>query len=70
MLRQYGTAGYSRSMDAALKDNRVADKPLIVRATKVSDAASSDLVLQAADAAKVAGLASLLAQGRVIIVID
>jgi hypothetical protein len=70
MLRQYGTAGYSRSMDAALKDNRVADKPLIVRATRVADGASTDLVLQAADAAKVAAMANLLAQGRVIIVLD
>ncbi|HET6346807.1 MAG TPA: hypothetical protein VFH51_17870, partial [Myxococcota bacterium] len=59
------------SMDAALKDNRVADKPLIVRAVKVAEGgAATDLVLQAADAAKVAVMASLLAQGRVIIVLD
>lgn len=69
-LRQHGPTSYTKSLELASKDSRVADKPLIIRAQKLVTAGGADLVIAAADAAKMATLKSVLTQGRVIIVVD
>ena len=69
-VTKHGIAGYTTSLDTAMKDARVADKPLIVRATKLSEKGGSDLVLAAEDVTKVQKLAGALADARVIIVTD
>ena len=53
-----------------MKDSRIAGKPIVVKALKVSEPGSSDLVVSAADAQKLAALAAVLQQGKVIIVTD
>jgi hypothetical protein len=70
-LRAGGVASYVKSLDQATKDGRVAGKPLVIKAAKLADGSNgSDVVIGAEDAAKLAGLKSLLAQGKVIIVTD
>lgn len=69
-LLQRGVAAYTRSLDGALKDLRVTDKPLILRALKVADSGPGDLVLATSDAAKVTALKPVLALGKVVIVLD
>ena len=69
-VKKHGVAGYSKSLDSAIRDSRVADKPLIVRAQKLSAAGGSDVVISGEDAAKVGQLATLLAGGKVIFVTD
>ncbi|MBI5510165.1 MAG: LPP20 family lipoprotein [Deltaproteobacteria bacterium] len=69
-VNKHGIAGYTGSLDGAMKDNRVTDKPLIVRAAKLAQAGGSDLVLSADDAAKIAKLAGVLADAKLIIVTD
>ncbi len=69
-IARHGVCGYSSSLDTATKDGRVADKPLIIRAVKLAKQGGSDLVVSAADAGKLKKLASVLADGKVIIVVD
>jgi hypothetical protein len=69
-LKKHGVAGYAGSVELAMKDVRVAGKPLVVRAQKLAKAGGSDLVITAEDGAKLTKLASLLANGKVIIVTD
>ncbi len=61
-----GVASYFYRMDEALKDPRVADKPLLLKGKK-SD--GSDIVLGAEQRKRIAENASLLASGRVIILV-
>lgn len=67
---QRGIATYHKSMDGATKSKRVASKPVMVKALKLAAPGSSDLVIGAADLAKIASVKSALQQGRVVIVVD
>ncbi len=69
-VKRHGVAGYTKNLDGALKDARVADKPLVVRAQKLTAAGASDLVISAEDGAKIAKLTGALANAKVIIVTD
>jgi hypothetical protein len=69
-VAKHGIAGYTASLDTAMKDARVADKPLIVRASKLNEKGGSDLVLAAEDVTKVQKLTATLADAKVIIVTD
>ena len=62
-----GVASYFQSMDQARQDPRVADRPLVIRAAK---AQGSDIILGSDERKKLAESPSLLANGRVIILID
>jgi len=62
-----GVASYFHSVDQARQDPRVADRPLVIRAAK---AQGSDLILGSDERKKLAESPSLLANGRVIILID
>ena len=63
--RSAGVCGYARRVEDALKDPRVADKPLVVKVAKTD---GSDVVIAAAERKKLAESAAVLADGRVIIV--
>ncbi len=63
-----GYASYARDVDAARKDGRVKDKPMVVKALRLASAGSPDVVISAEDAAKLKG-ATALSDGRVVIVI-
>jgi len=70
-LKTNGIAGYLKKLDEAKKSARVGDKPLVVKALRLSGA--SDLVIANADAEKLRdpkGNVSYLGEGRVIIVAD
>jgi hypothetical protein len=67
---QRGIATYHKSVDAATKSKRVASKPVLVKAMKLAAPGSSDLVIGAADLAKVASAKNALQQGRIVIVVD
>jgi hypothetical protein len=69
-MRANGVAAYSRSLDQAMKDGRISGKPMVIKAMKVSEPGSSDLVISGADAQKLGTLVSVLQQGKVIIVTD
>jgi hypothetical protein len=62
-----GVASYFHSIDQARQDPRVADRPLVIRAAK---AQGSDIILGSDERKKLAESPSLLADGRVIILID
>ncbi len=68
-----GMAGYMKDEAAARKNPRVADKPLMVKAIKVSGDARVDLVISNADAAIIQNASqnlSMLEKCRVIILVD
>ena len=69
-IRERGVVRYTKSLDQAMKDARVAGKPLILKAKRLSEKGSADLVLENADATKLATLGSILGEAKVIIVID
>jgi hypothetical protein len=69
-VKRHGVAGYSRTLDEALKDARVSDKPLVVRALKLPELGGTDAILSAEDAAKITKMPTLLSNGKVIIVTD
>ncbi len=68
-----GMAGYLKDLNAAQTNPRVADKPLLVKAVKVSGGARVDLTISNADAAALQSTAqnlSVLEKCRVILLID
>jgi len=69
-LRRNGAAAYSKSLDQAGKDPRVGAKPAVFKATRLAEAGGADLVLAGADVEKLRKLQGVLAEGRVIIVVD
>lgn len=72
-LAQGGIAGYVKDVDAAKGNERVGDKPLIVKALRLADKTKTDIVISNADADKLRdpnSNLSFLADGRVIIVVD
>jgi len=60
-----GVCGYFRRLEDALKDPRVADKPLVIKVVK---AEGSDIVISREQRKKLADSSAVLADGRVIIV--
>lgn len=69
-LAKRGMAAYYRSLDQAANDARVGGKPLIVKAVRTVEPASSDLVVAASDAAKLERLRGVLAEAKIAIIID
>jgi len=69
-LRRQGVAGWAKSLETAKKDGRVGAKPAILKAEKLWEAGSSDLVLAAADAEKLRKWGGLLSSAAVVIVTD
>lgn len=69
-LRANGACGYNKSLAAAKKDPRVGDKPLVVKALRIPETGSADLVIADADAKKLQMIGAVLAKGSVIIVTD
>lgn len=70
---QQGMSGYSKNIDTAISNQRVADHPLIVKGLKTDPLSLSDIVISNADAAKLRSTSqnlSLLKQCRVMIVMD
>ena len=70
---QQGMAGYSRSLEAARKNERVTDKPLVVKALKSAGASSSDIVISNVDARTLQAAAQklkFLEQCKVMIILD
>ena len=65
-----GVCGYVKTVDAANKDPRVTGKPLVLKALRLTEAGSADLVLSEADAAKLTKLGAILGKGNVVIVTD
>lgn len=68
-----GVAAYSRDIAAGERDERVAPRPLIVKAIKAAASGPSDIVISNSDAAKVRGSAhnlKLLQTCRVIIIME
>ncbi len=68
-----GMVGYLKDPDAAKMNPRVTDKPLMVKAQKVSGAGRVDLVISNADAAMIQSASqnlSFLEKCRVIILVD
>ena len=70
MLRAFGVALFVRSMEAALRDPRVADRAMIVRASAAVPGKSTQVVVNDADADAIAALPALLREGRVVFVTD
>ena len=70
VVAERGIASYSKSLNKAKTDNRVAGKPVIVKGVKAAAKGSADVVVSSADAATLTKLASVLAEGRVVIVTD
>jgi hypothetical protein len=70
VLRQSGAAVYTKSVDAAKRDSRIGQNPLIIKASSVGSM-PSDLVISKDDASKLQGEnLYFLAEGRVVIATD
>lgn len=72
-LAQGGIAGYVKDVDGAKGNERVGQKPLVVKALRLADKTKTDIVISNADADKLRDPntnLSFLAEGRVIIVVD
>lgn len=70
---QQGMSGYAKDLEAAAKNQRVTDNPLLVKGIKTSGPGNSDIVISNADAAAIRGAAdnlSFLKKCRVMIVVD
>ena len=53
-----GMVGYEKSIESAVKNERVADNPLVVKAIDVKGPNKTDLVISEADARKIHNAAS------------
>ena len=53
-----GMVGYDKNLDKAIKNERVADTPVVVKAIKTSGPNKTDVVISNADASKIHGLAA------------
>jgi len=70
---QQGMSGYSKNMNTAVKNQRVTENPLIVKAIKTEGPGKTDLVINNTEASNLRGASenlSFLKQCRVIIVVD
>lgn len=69
VIKSTGMVAYFLNIDAAKKNAKVTDNPVVVKALKLLDNGKCDLVLSKDDAAKVTG-APVLKKGRVVVVVD
>ncbi len=70
---QQGMVGYMKDLSAAQSNPRVTDKPLIVKALKLSGDSRVDMVISNADAATLHGMSqnlSFLEKCRVVVLVD
>jgi hypothetical protein len=70
---QQGMSGYAKDIRQAAKNDRVTDRPLIVKGLKTSGPGSSDIVISNSDAGAIRSASenlSFLKQCRVMIVVD
>jgi len=70
---QQGMVGYAKDVNAAQTNNRVTDKPLIIKVVRVTGPAKCDLVISDSDASRILGAAenlSFLQKCRVMVVLD
>ncbi len=70
---QQGMVGYAKDVNAAQTNSRVTDRPLIIKAVRVTGPAKCDLVISNSDASKILGAAenlSFLQKCRVMVVLD
>ena len=70
---QYGMTGYLTDLSAAMKNPRVADRPLIIKGLRIGGAKGTDIVVSNTDAARLRSASENLAflrQCRVLIVMD
>lgn len=68
-----GIVGYTKNLEGALKNARVAPNPLVIKTIKVTGPGNTDLVIKNADAQGLRDMSknlSFLEQCRVIIVVD
>jgi hypothetical protein len=68
--RQYGIAGYSRTMAAAGADKRSGKSPIMVKAVGLGIQNSTALVISSQDSKKFQQLNGILSRGRVVIVTE
>ena len=71
-VERQGIVGYAKSLNEAKANQRVAENPLVIKATKVSGANNRDLVISNEDARKIRELAkniNFLDRAKVIIVV-
>ena len=70
---QQGMSGYAKDISMAVKNQRVADNPLVVKGIKTQGAGHSDIVISNADASRLKSVSenlSFLKMCRVMIVVD
>ena len=70
---QQGMSGYARDFDAACRNPRVTDNPLLVKGLKTDGSGGSDVIISNADAAKIRSASenlSFMKKCRVMIVVD
>jgi len=68
-----GMVGYSKDVAKAAQTDRVTDKPLVIKAIKISGSKKADFVVSAADAARLLAMKEnlkFLEQCRVMVVVD
>lgn len=70
---QMGMVGYDKDLNRASKNDRVTDNPLVIKALKVSGSNKADVVISAADAAKIQAAAAnqnFLDKCKVMFIVD
>lgn len=70
---KYGVCIYMKSVEAALKNSRVADNPLFVKGLRANGPALADIVISNTDASKIRGSSknlTFLKKCRVIMILD
>ena len=67
-LRTHGAVAYTQSLDAAMRDPRVGDRPKVMRLARID--AAGHWVVEGEDDKDIKALDTALREGRVIVVID
>ncbi len=70
---QQGMSGYAKDIDAAVKNQRVTNNPVVVKGLRTEGPGKSDIVISNADAAKIRSASenlSFMKKCRVMIVVD
>ena len=67
---KWGFVGYTKSLEVAIRDTRVAGKPLIIRPLRTAENESADFLIANTDLAKFAQIQLALKEARVMIVVD
>jgi len=72
-VTKHGMAGYVKTLERAKQNDRIKDKPLVIKALKSAGKNNTDLVISNKDANKLRQIASnqsFLKEARVIILLD